>query len=124
MRLCHLVVGCGTCPSRPHNVHLRVREYTIRHQILACAAVTAVGTSSSVQPHDLSLDEGSQRIFVLAATEARQRSHDYIGTEHILLALMREADPVIMMVLRDANMSPEQVSARVEEMLRAQEAAA
>jgi ATP-dependent Clp protease ATP-binding subunit ClpA len=83
-----------------------------------------VGTSSSVQPHDLSLDEGSQRIFVLAATEARQRSHDYIGTEHILLALMREADPVIMMVLRDANMSPEQVSARVEEMLRAQEAAA
>jgi ATP-dependent Clp protease ATP-binding subunit ClpC len=68
-------------------------------------------------PHDLLLDEGSRRVFVLAAQEARQHGHDYIGTEHILLALMREADPLTMMALRRANVSPEQVSAQVEEML-------
>lgn len=37
------------------------------------------------------------------------------------VSLMREADPVIVIALRQANVSPEQVSARVEEMLRARE---
>jgi DNA-binding transcriptional MerR regulator len=42
----------------------------------------------------------------------------------LLPALMREAEPVIGTVLRDANLSPGQVSARVEEVLRAQSAGA
>ena len=85
------------------------------------AAVTASVAADAVQPHELALDEGSRGVVVLAAEEAKQRSHDYIGTEHILLALMRKADPAIMIALQQANVSPEQVSARVEEMLRAQE---
>jgi DNA-binding transcriptional MerR regulator len=90
----------------------------------ARAAITAVVAADAVQPHELTLDEGSRRVFVLAAEEAKQHNHDYIGTEHMLLALMREADPAIMMVLQRASMSPEQVSMRVEERLRAQETGA
>ena len=41
--------------------------------------------------------------------------------EHILLALMHEADLAIKLALQHANVSPEQVSTRVEEMLRARE---
>jgi DNA-binding transcriptional MerR regulator len=68
-------------------------------------------------PHDLVLDEGGRRVFVLAAQEAKQHGHDYIGTEHILLALMREADPAVVGMLRSASVLPEQVRARVEEIL-------
>jgi len=84
------------------------------------AAVTALVASDAVPPSDPSLDKGGRHVFVLAAEEAKQRSHDYIGTEHILLALMREADPAIVMALRHADVSPDQVSTRVEGMLRAQ----
>jgi ATP-dependent Clp protease ATP-binding subunit ClpC len=59
-----------------------------------------------------------RRVFLLAAEQARQRGHDYIGTEHILLALMRECDPAVLTVLRGAHVSPEQVRERVEELLR------
>jgi ATP-dependent Clp protease ATP-binding subunit ClpA len=68
---------------------------------------------------NVSLDEGSRRVFALAAQGAKQHGHDYIGNEHILLALMREADPAILVALQHANVSPAQVSARVEQMLSA-----
>ena len=86
----------------------------------ARVTVAALATSDAVLPHDLSLDEGSRRVFLLAAEEAKQRGHDYIGTEHILLALLREADPAVMSTLQRASVLPEQVRARVEQTLRGQ----
>jgi DNA-binding transcriptional MerR regulator len=90
----------------------------------ARAVVTTLAASASALPHALALDEGGRHIFLLAAEEAKQRGHDYIGTEHILLALLREADPAIVMVLRRVGVSAEQVCARVEEVLRSQETGA
>jgi hypothetical protein len=82
-------------------------------------AVTALVASDSALPHDLSLDEGSRRVFVLAAEEAKQRSHDYIGTEHILLALTRDAEATAAALWRHVGIAPARVQAQVEQMLRA-----
>ena len=38
--------------------------------------------------------DGSRRVVVLAQDEARRLNHNYIGTEHILLGLLREGDGV------------------------------
>jgi DNA-binding transcriptional MerR regulator len=113
----HLVAGL----IREHN---SFAAYVLRELGITLdqvrATVTSLVASDAVVPHELSLDEGSRRIFVLAAEEARQHRHDYIGTEHILLALMHEADPAIVIALGHGNLSPEQVSARVEEILSTQ----
>ena len=36
----------------------------------------------------------ARRVVVLAQEEARQLGHNYIGTEHVLLGLLRESDSV------------------------------
>ncbi|MGW2221052.1 Clp protease N-terminal domain-containing protein, partial [Nonomuraea sp. NPDC001684] len=41
----------------------------------------------------------ARRVVVLAQEEARQLSHDYIGTEHILLGLIREGEGLAALVL-------------------------
>ena len=41
----------------------------------------------------------ARRVVVLAQDEARMLNHDYIGTEHILLGLIREGDGVAAQVL-------------------------
>jgi ATP-dependent Clp protease ATP-binding subunit ClpC len=41
----------------------------------------------------------SRRVVVLAQEEARMLNHDYIGTEHILLALIGEAGGVAAQAL-------------------------
>jgi hypothetical protein len=41
----------------------------------------------------------ARRVVVLAQEEARMLNHNYIGTEHILLGLVREGDGVALQVL-------------------------
>ena len=41
----------------------------------------------------------ARRVVVLAQEEARMLNHNYIGTEHILLGLIREGDGVAAQVL-------------------------
>ena len=48
-----------------------------------------------------------------AQAEARELHHRYVGTEHILLALLGESGGLAATVLRDAGVYPEQVRAEV-----------
>jgi len=50
----------------------------------------------------------ARRVVVLAQEEARMLNHNYIGTEHLLLGLLREGEGVAA-VVRDA---PPQVDLR------------
>ena len=43
--------------------------------------------------------ERARQVIVLAQEEARTLRHNYIGTEHLLLGLLREADGVAARVL-------------------------
>jgi ATP-dependent Clp protease ATP-binding subunit ClpC len=58
-------------------------------------------------------DQQARRVVVLAKEEARTLNHDYIGTEHILLGLIREGGGVAAQVLlklgADLNQARQQV---------------
>jgi ATP-dependent Clp protease ATP-binding subunit ClpC len=56
----------------------------------------------------------ARRVVVLAQEEARLLNHNYIGTEHVLLGLIREADGVAAQALEALGISLEGVRARVE----------
>jgi ATP-dependent Clp protease ATP-binding subunit ClpA len=54
---------------------------------------------------------------VLAQEEARLLYHNYIGTEHLLLGLLRESEGVAAKVLESLGISLEAVRAQVEEII-------
>ncbi|MGH2591949.1 MAG: Clp protease N-terminal domain-containing protein [Anaerolineae bacterium] len=58
--------------------------------------------------------ERCRRVLTLAQEEAERLNHDYIGTEHLLLGLVREESGVAGRVLRTLNVQPTQVVERVE----------
>jgi ATP-dependent Clp protease ATP-binding subunit ClpA len=58
--------------------------------------------------------EQARNVVTGAQSEARGLHHRYIGTEHILLALVSESSGIAATVLRDAGVFPEQVRADVE----------
>ena len=43
----------------------------------------------------------TKRVIELSFTEARRAAHNYIGTEHILLAIMRDGENVALRILND-----------------------
>ena len=59
----------------------------------------------------------ARRVLVLAQEEARLLEHNYIGTEHILLGLVREGDGVAAKALESLDISLEAVRAKVAETL-------
>ncbi|GGT27758.1 hypothetical protein GCM10010176_085620 [Nonomuraea spiralis] len=56
----------------------------------------------------------ARRVVVLAQEEARLMSHDYIGTEHILLGLIREGEGLASLVLDGCGVELEAVRVFVE----------
>jgi hypothetical protein len=59
----------------------------------------------------------ARRVVVLAQEEARTLSHNYIGTEHILLGLIHEGEGVAAKVLESIGISLEAVRAKVGEII-------
>ncbi|HET6152224.1 MAG TPA: Clp protease N-terminal domain-containing protein, partial [Marmoricola sp.] len=59
----------------------------------------------------------ARRVVVLAQEEARMLSHNYIGTEHILLGLIHEGDGIAAKALESLGISLEGVRAQVEEII-------
>ncbi|MFD1858975.1 ATP-dependent Clp protease ATP-binding subunit [Aeromicrobium camelliae] len=59
----------------------------------------------------------ARRVVVLAQEEARMLSHNYIGTEHILLGLIHEGEGVAAKALESLDISLDAVRGQVEDMI-------
>src|ERR687893_1048204 len=57
--------------------------------------------------------ERARKVVVLALREALQLGHNYIGTEHILLGLVRESEGVAARVLSNLDVDPDKVRREV-----------
>jgi len=57
--------------------------------------------------------EGARQVVVLAQDEARLLGHGHVGTEHLLLGLVREREGVAARVLAAFDMTEESVRAKV-----------
>ena len=78
--------------------------------------MTRATTRSSDTKLDLS--PGTKRVLELAVDEARRMGHHYIGTEHLLLGLVRQSDGVAIDVLRRLGVSPEEVRRQTRRLLQ------
>ena len=58
--------------------------------------------------------ERARKVLTLAQQEAQRFNHNYIGTEHILLGLVREEDGVAVRVLSNMGVQLPKVRAAVE----------
>jgi len=62
-------------------------------------------------------DQRARRVVVRAQEEARMHNHNYIGTEHILLGLIREGEGVAAKALGSLGISLDAVRQQVEEII-------
>src|SRR3989344_3063303 len=62
--------------------------------------------------------ERARKVIVYAKEEARRFNHDYIGTEHLLLGLVREGEGVAAAVLQKLGIDLETIRIEVEKMVQ------
>jgi ATP-dependent Clp protease ATP-binding subunit ClpC len=68
--------------------------------------------------NDYNFSDRAQRVLRTAKEEADRFNHEYIGTEHILLGLIREEEGVGAATLRNLNVPPEKVRQEIEGALQ------
>src|SRR2546428_11722231 len=61
-------------------------------------------------------DKG-RKIIILAREEAERHQNDYLGTEHLVLAILRESDGIALMIIKKMGLSSEQVRLEIERNL-------
>ena len=66
----------------------------------------------------LDLSPGTQQVLEQAVEEARRMGHHYIGTEHLLLGLVRHGEGVAMDVLRKLGITAEQIRRQTHRILQ------
>ena len=79
--------------------------------------VRIVGSGEEVTPGQIPFTPRAKKVFELALREALHLGHDYIGTEHILLGLVRENEGVAARILLDFDADAEKVRNQVLRML-------
>lgn len=80
------------------------------------AELTQTSTQSTSKTPDLS--PGMKRVLELAVDEARRMGHHHIGTEHLLLGLVRQSDGVAMDVLKRLGINPVEVRRQTRRVLQ------
>ena len=70
------------------------------------------GKAAQTTGPDLPYTSRAKKVLELAMSEARELSHSYVGTEHLLLGLLREEKGIAAQVLTDAGVNLE--AARAE----------
>jgi len=62
--------------------------------------------------------ERARKVIILAKEEAKRFNHDYIGTEHILLGLIREGEGVAAVVLQKLGLNLQQIRMEIEKIVK------
>jgi hypothetical protein len=79
--------------------------------------VRIVGSGEEVTSGQIPFTPRAKKVFELALRESLSLGHNYIGTEHILLALVRENEGVAARILLDFDADAEKIRGEVIRML-------
>lgn len=75
------------------------------------------GVMTTKEYDEPELTPRAKRIVENSIRESKRMNHNYIGTEHILLALMREIDSVAVRILIEANVDPQKLFAELLKLI-------
>ncbi len=84
---------------------------------LRAAVEFVVGRGERSTIGEVGLTPKAKRVIELAVDEARRLSHSYIGTEHLLLGLLREREGAAVGVLESFGVTLEKVQAEIQSIL-------
>lgn len=87
-------------------------------QSLRLEVEKAVGTGSDTKMSgNIPFTPRAKKVLALAASEARSLNHSYVGTEHILLGLLREGEGIAARVLENMGVDLDEAREEIMAML-------
>jgi ATP-dependent Clp protease ATP-binding subunit ClpC len=95
-----------------------LRELGVEQKRIQDMVERLTGANKLTSPAKIDLSPGTKRVLELAVDEARRMGHHYIGTEHLLLGLVRQNEGVAIDVLKKLGISAEQIRRQTRRVLQ------
>jgi ATP-dependent Clp protease ATP-binding subunit ClpC len=92
---------------------LSVNLATLKGEVEKIVSVGSHGSPAGEVP----FTPQAKKVLEYAISEARSMGHNYIGTEHLLLGLIREGEGIASLVLRDVGVTIPAAKAQAQELL-------
>ena len=108
--------GVAVAVLRSMSVDLEELSANIEKAITSTGGMMTIGQMLPFTPR-------AKKVLEIAANEARSMSHKYIGTEHLLLALMKDTESTASNALASAGLEYEKVKEEINRVLRGGETA-
>ncbi|MBN2036530.1 MAG: ATP-dependent Clp protease ATP-binding subunit [Chitinispirillaceae bacterium] len=103
--------GVAVAVMRSMGIDLEELSTTIEKTITSSGGMMTIGQMLPFTPR-------AKKVLEIAANEARSMSHKYIGTEHLLLALMKDTESAAANALAAAGLEYERVKEEINRVLR------
>src|SRR5260221_13152093 len=84
------------------------------------AVESIIGHGDRIVLGEIGLTPRAKKVLELAADEARRLNHDYIGTEHLLLGVVREGEGIAVWALESLGWNMEEVRTQTIRVLNQQ----
>jgi ATP-dependent Clp protease ATP-binding subunit ClpA len=107
------VIGEGDGVAARALESLGIRRDAVRQQVEAI-----IGRGQQVPSGHISFTPRGKKVLELAGRESDALGHQYVGTEHILLGLIREGDGVAAQILVKQGAGQDRVRQKVIQLLR------
>jgi ATP-dependent Clp protease ATP-binding subunit ClpA len=114
----HLLLGLvrensGIAGAVLHNLGVEINK-------VRSALEFIIGRGDRIVLGEIGLTPRTKKVIVLAADEAHRLNHDYIGTEHLLLGLVREGEGIAAGILESLGVSLQKVRTATLKVLNQQ----
>ena len=107
----------GLCRSEDSLAKRALEDYDITADDVRTQVIRIIGQGDLVAAGQIPFTPRAKKVLELSLREALSLGHNYVGTEHILLALLREGEGVAARILIGAGAEPESVRALVYRMV-------
>jgi len=95
-----------------------LRELGLEYRRILEMVERLTGASRTTSAAKIDLSPGTKRVLEMAVDEARRMGHHYIGTEHLLLGLVRQNEGMAIDVLKKLGISAEQIRRQTRRVLQ------
>ncbi len=89
----------------------------VSKEVVESKIIDMIGKGQNEVKGSIGLTPRSKKVLNLAMDEARKMGHNYIGTEHLLLGLIREGEGVAVRILMDLNSDISNIKEEVVDLL-------
>ncbi|MGM0548886.1 MAG: ATP-dependent Clp protease ATP-binding subunit [Bacillota bacterium] len=89
----------------------------VKEEIVESKIIEMIGEGEDEVEGSIGLTPRSKKVLNLAMDEARKMGHNYIGTEHLLLGLIREGEGVAVRILMDLDTDISNIKEEIIDLL-------